>query len=106
MHYLFRHLRRLLVPAVEDLLIVIHPDLSQPHLITGNHLSALGEGVRAFGAEHMAHNGAGDDLQLTPTLPYLWVWKQGGNICRLFHILLLSIQLGFKKISFVDIQKS
>lgn len=71
MHYLFRHLRRLLVPAVEDLFVVIHPDLSQSHLITRNNLCALGESVRAFGAEHVAHNGAGDNLQLTPTLPNL-----------------------------------
>lgn len=77
MHYLFRHLCCLLVPAVEDLLVVIHPDLSQPHLITGYHLRALGEGVWAFGAEHVAHNGAGNDLQLTTTLPHLQVWKQG-----------------------------
>lgn len=88
LHYLFRHLRRLLVPAVEDLLVVIHPDFSQPHLITGNYLSAFGESVRAFGAEHMAHNGAGDDFQLTPTLPHLQAWKQERKRYGLFHILL------------------
>lgn len=88
LRYLFRHLRRLLVPAVEDLLVVIHPDLSQPHLITSNYLSAFGESVWAFGSEHMAHNGAGNDFQLTPTLPHLQAWKQVGKICGLFHILL------------------
>lgn len=63
------HLCSLLVPPVEDLLVVIHPDLGQADLVPGDDLRALGEGVGALGAEDVAHNGAGDDLQLTPTLP-------------------------------------
>lgn len=76
--YLSGHLCSLLVPPVEDLLVVIHPDLGQADLVPGDDLRALGEGVGALGAEDMAHNGAGDDLQLTPTLPDLRGWDVGG----------------------------
>lgn len=69
--YLSGHLCSLLVPPVEDLFVVIHPDLSQADLVPGDDLRALGEGVGAFGAEDVAHNRAGDDFQLTPTLPDL-----------------------------------
>lgn len=69
--YIFGHLCGLLVAPVEDLLVVIHPDLGQANLVAGNHLCAFGEGVRALGPEHMAHNGTWNDLQLTSTLPHL-----------------------------------
>lgn len=69
--YVFSHLRGLLVSAVEDLLVVVHPDLSQAHLVAGDHLRALGEGVGALGAENVANDGARNDLQLSATLPHL-----------------------------------
>lgn len=60
-----------LVAAVEDLLVVVHPDLSQAHLVAGDDLGAFREGVGALGAEHVAHHGTRKDLQLTTTLPNL-----------------------------------
>lgn len=69
--YIFCHLRSLLVTTVEYLLVFIHPDLSQPHLVASNHLRTFGESVRALSAENMADNGAWDDFQLSTTLPHL-----------------------------------
>lgn len=63
----------MLVAAIEDLLVVIHPDLGQPHLVASNNLRALGKGVGAFGAENMTNDGARDDLQLSAALPHLQV---------------------------------
>lgn len=60
-----------IVAAIVDLLVVVHPDLSQADLVASDDLCALGEGVGAFGAEDMAHHRARDDLELTPTLPHL-----------------------------------
>ena len=71
--YLSGHLRGLLVPPVKDLLVLVHPDLGQAHLVARDHLRALGEGVGALGAEDVSHNGARDDLQLPPALPHLRV---------------------------------
>lgn len=65
------------VAAVEDLLVVVHPDLGQAHLVAGDDRRALRERVRALGAEHVAHHRAWDDLQLTATLPHLRVWQKG-----------------------------
>lgn len=50
------------VTTIEDLLVIIHPDLSQAHLVASDDLCALGEGVRALGAEYMAHHRTRDDL--------------------------------------------
>lgn len=58
--YVFGQLCSLLVASVEDFLVVVHPDLGQPHLVACDHLGALGEGVRTLGAEHMTHDGARD----------------------------------------------
>lgn len=52
----------ILVTAIVDLLVVIHPDLGQAHLVASDDLSALGEGMGALGAEDMAHHRARDDL--------------------------------------------
>lgn len=71
--YFFSNLCSLLVTTVEDLLVVIHPDLGQPYLVTGDHLSTFRKGVWTFGAEHMTDNGAWNDLQLPSTLPHLQV---------------------------------
>lgn len=51
-----------LVAAIIDLLVIVHPDLSQAHLVTSDDLCALGEGVRALGAKNVAYNRAWDDL--------------------------------------------
>lgn len=64
------------VAAVEDLLVVVHPDLGQAHLVAGDDRRAFGEGVRALGAENVAHHRARDNLQLTAALPHLWVWQE------------------------------
>lgn len=73
--YVSRQLPGLLVAAVEDLLVVVHPDFGQPHVVAGDDLRAFGEGVRALGAEHVADDGAGDDLQLSAALPHLQVGR-------------------------------
>lgn len=52
----------ILVATVVDVFVVIHPDLSQAHLVASDDLCALGEGVWALSAEDMAHHRAGDDL--------------------------------------------
>lgn len=69
--HLLDYLCCLQISPVEDLLVAVHPDLSQAHLIACNDTGALGEGVRTLGSEHVAYHGAGDDLQLASTLPYL-----------------------------------
>lgn len=69
--HLSGHLCCLYISPVENLLVLIHPDLSQAHLVASNDIGALGKGVGAFGPEHMADHRAGDDLQLAPTLPHL-----------------------------------
>lgn len=61
----------ILVAAIVDLLVVVHPDLSQAHLVASDDLCAFGEGVGALGAEDMTHHRTRNDLQLTPTLPHL-----------------------------------
>lgn len=65
------HIGSVPVAAIIDLLVIIHPDLSQAHLVASDDLCALGEGVRALGAKNVAHHRARDDLQLTPALPHL-----------------------------------
>lgn len=55
------HVCCVLVTAVVDLLVVVHPDLSQSHLVPSD-FGTFGKGVRAFGAEHMANHRTGDDL--------------------------------------------
>lgn len=69
--YLSGHLRSLLVPPVEDLLVFVHPDLGQADLVPGDDLGAFGEGVGALGTEDVTHHGTRDDLDLTPALPDL-----------------------------------
>lgn len=60
-----------LVAAIVNLLVVIHPDLSQADLVASDDCCALGEGVGALGAEDMANDRTREDLKLTPTLPNL-----------------------------------
>lgn len=69
--HLLGHLRCLHISPIENLLVAIHPDLSQAHLVASNDADALGEGVRALGTEHVAYHRARDDLQLAPALPHL-----------------------------------
>ncbi len=52
----------LLVPPVEDLFIVVHPDLSQTHLVASDHLRAFREGVRTLCAKHVTYDWTGDDF--------------------------------------------
>ena len=52
----------ILVAPIEDLLVVIHPDFGQAHLVASDDLCAFGEGMGALGAEDMAHHRTGDDL--------------------------------------------
>lgn len=54
--YVSDQLRRLLVAPVEDLLVVVHPDLRQAYLVAGNHLRSFGEAVRALGAKHVTYD--------------------------------------------------
>lgn len=54
--YLFGNLSGLLVPPVEDLFKVVHPHLSQTHLVASDHLRAFGEGVRTLRAKHMTND--------------------------------------------------
>lgn len=65
------------VAAIEDLLVIAHPDLGQAHLVAGDDRRAFGERVRALGAENVAHHRARDDLQLTAALPHLGVCQKG-----------------------------
>lgn len=69
--YLLDHLGCLQIPPIENLLVAVHPDLSQAHLVARDDTGALGEGVGTLGTEHVAYHRAGDDLQLAPTLPHL-----------------------------------
>lgn len=69
--HLLGHLCCLHIPPVENLLVAIHPDFSQAHLVASNDIGALGKSVGAFGTEHVAYHRAGDDLQLASTLPHL-----------------------------------
>lgn len=71
--YIFGHLCSLVVTTVKNLLEVVHPYLGQSNLVTSNYLRALGKGVGALSAENMADNRAGNDLQLSATLPDLQV---------------------------------
>lgn len=80
--YLLHHLGCVQISPVENLLVVVHPDLSQAHLIACNNTGALGEGVGTLGTEHVADHGAGDDLQLAPTLPHLTQRRQDGAFRR------------------------
>lgn len=52
----------ILVAAVVDLLVVVHPDFSQAHLVACDNLCALGESVGALVAEDVAHHRTRDDL--------------------------------------------
>lgn len=56
------HICSNLVAPIVDLLVVIHPDLSQAHLVASDDLCAPGEGVGALGAEDMTHHRTRDDL--------------------------------------------
>ena len=69
--HLSGHLCCLQISPVENLLVAIHPDLSQAHLVASNDIDALGKGVGALGTEHVADHRAGDNLQLAATLPHL-----------------------------------
>lgn len=73
---LFGHDGGVAVAAIEDLLVIVHPDLGQAHLVAGDDRRAFGERVRALGAENVANHRARDDLQLTAALPHLWVWQR------------------------------
>lgn len=56
------HICSYLATAIVDLFVVIHPDLSQAHLVASDDFCALGEGVRALGAKDMTHHRTRDDL--------------------------------------------
>lgn len=71
--YVFCDLRCLLVTTVKDFLVLVHPNLSQPYLVSSNNLRTLRKGVGAFSTEHVTNNGARDDLQLPTALPHLQV---------------------------------
>lgn len=71
--YVFCDLCCLLVPTVKDFLVLVHPNLSQPYLVSSNNLRTLRKGVGAFSTEHMTNDGAWDDLQLSTALPHLQV---------------------------------
>lgn len=60
--YLSGHNCSIVVTAIVDLLVVIHPDFSQAHLVASDDLCALREGVGALSAEDMAHKRTGDDF--------------------------------------------
>lgn len=81
--HLLGHLCCLHISPVENLFVVIHPDLSQAHLVASNDVGAFGKGVGALGAEHVAYHRAGDDLQLAPTLPHLPKKDRDGTFRRL-----------------------
>lgn len=71
--YILGQLSGLLIATVEDVLVVVHPDLRQSDLVAGDHLCAFGERVGALGAKNVTNNGAWDDLQLSAALPHLSV---------------------------------
>lgn len=56
------HFCGILVAAIEDLLVVVHPDLSQTHLVASDDRCAFREGVGALGAEDVAHHRTREDL--------------------------------------------
>lgn len=88
--HLLGHLCCLQISPVENLLVVVHPDLSQAHLIACNNAGSLGEGVGTLGAEHVADHRAGDDLQLAPALPHLTRRRQDGAFRRVVGKLSLA----------------
>lgn len=58
--------------AIEEFLVLIKPDLSNPHQIPFHRLHAvLGEGVGIVISEYVAHSGTGNDLDFTTTHPDL-----------------------------------
>jgi hypothetical protein len=69
--HLLSHLCCLQISPIENLLVVVHPDFSQAHLVASNDTCALGKGVGTLGTEHVAYHRAGNDLQLAPALPHL-----------------------------------
>lgn len=84
--YLSGYFSSQLVSPIENLLVVVHPDLSQAHLVPSNHTDALGEGVGALRPEHMSNHRTSDDFQLTTALPYLPQRRRGstglvGQLC-------------------------
>lgn len=56
------HFGSVLVASVVNLLVIVHPHLSQAHLVPSDDFRSLGEGVRALGAENVTHHRTGDDL--------------------------------------------
>lgn len=74
--YLFGHPGCIPVAAVIDLLIVIHPNLSQADLVAHDDFSSFGESVRTFRAEDVTDHRARDDFQLASTLPHLSIYFQ------------------------------
>lgn len=56
------HCCSVFVASVENLLVIVHPNLSQAHLVASDDFRSLGEGMRALGAENMTHHRTRDDL--------------------------------------------
>lgn len=67
------HFCSVLVSSVVNLLVIVHPNLSQAHLVPSDDFRSLGEGVRALVAENVTHHRTRDDLQLPSALPHLSV---------------------------------
>lgn len=60
--------------AVEEVLVLIEPDLSHPHQVPLHRLHAVfGEGVRIVVSEDVAHSGTGNNLDFTTTHPDLGI---------------------------------
>lgn len=80
--HLIGHGAGLIAATIEEHFVVIHPDLSQAHLIASNDLGAFGESVRTLGAEDVAHHRTRKDLQLTAALPHLNATHNTSNTAR------------------------
>lgn len=59
------------VPAIEDPLELVQPDLGHANQVAGDDSRAVGENMGVLLAENVPNNRARDDLQLTSTLPDL-----------------------------------
>lgn len=73
------------VPTVEELFVVIHPDLSQTDLVADDHRFAIWEAMGALSTENVSYNRTGDNLQLPPTLPHLERTQNESQNAYIFH---------------------
>lgn len=60
-----------LISVVKNLLVVVHPDFCEANLVACDDIYAVWEGMGTSSAEYMADHRTGNDLQATPTHPYL-----------------------------------